>query len=212
MTWYFCYYVAAKYGQTYINPLECINTGVLRDTCHDVIIHTDTSHKIHEIGTHLKMYGLGTAIILETSHEPDVTMLKLMDNSIIDESKFRNEQKPILQLIVVSPNFKKLNVICQDLELARHYQQCSREDTDEVIRVIKRQADKLERMSEVMGEQLTDSFKKLTSDYLVSCLNEIDVQTEKHRLTTTKTTNLRRKLMHTFMPFVTYTHKDGGFK
>lgn len=212
MTWYFCYYVNAKYGQPYINPLDCINTDLLKESCSDLVINTGINHALQNIGTNLRMYGLGTAIILETSNEKDVTMLKLLSNSIINETKFRNEQAPVLQLIVLNPNFAKIDIICQDLELAKHHQQCSREDMEEVVRVIKRQADKLDRMGDMMEGQLSPSFKKLTGDYVTSCLNEIALQNDKHKVTAAQTTNIRKKLMHAFLPFIVYMNKDGGFK
>jgi hypothetical protein len=204
--------VNAKYGQTYFNAEECVQVDILNESCENVTVHTGTRHKIHEIGTNLKMYGLGSAIILETDSEQDATILKLLNDSIMNDVKFRNEQRPRLQLIVVSPDFAALDLICQDLEIARHHQQCSREDMEETIRVIQRQADKLVRMIDNLDDQVTDKFKKLTDDYVTSCLNEIEQHAVNHRETAKTSTGIRKQLMKAFVPYVVYMNQDGGFK
>lgn len=212
MTWYFCYYVTAKYGQTYFNPEECLHTDILAESCDHVTVHMGTQHKIHEVGMNLKMYGLGSAIIIETNNEKDVTVLKLVGNAIINESKFRPNQRPTLQLIVFSPNFPKLDAICQDLEIARHHQQCSREDMEETIRIIQRQADKLVRLVDDLHEQVSDTFKTRTSDFVESCVDEINRHTDHHRETARATAGIRKQLLKAFSPFVIYANPDGGFK
>lgn len=212
MTWYFCYFVNAKFGETYFRPEECVNFDILNASCEDVTVHVGSQHPIHDIGMHLKAYGLGTAIILETTNEKDVTLLKLFGDSVINESKFRPDSKPTLQLIVQAKNFSKMNLICQDLEIARHHQQCSREDMDETIRVIQRQADKLVRMVDILQETMSDAFKQSTNVFVQSCVDEINTQTNRHRETTKNTAALRKQLMRAFSNHVIYTNPNGGFK
>lgn len=210
MTWYFCYYVGAKFSHAYSNPTEYLNMPTL-ESCSNIVVHTN-SHRIHEIGLYLKMYGLSTAIIIETPDVNEATILRLLEQTVINESQFAPDKCPRLQLIVGANDLSSIDTLCLELDEARFNQQCSREDTETQVRKIQRMANHLTRLVDDLEEKASQAFKNNSISYANHCMSEIDRYTAEHKKITKTTTVLRKQLMKTMMPMITYMGPDSGFK
>ena len=212
MNWYFCYYANAKYGQAYPNPASVMNMASIAESCPTAIIHTSGTHRIHAIGNYLKMYGLGTAIVIETSDPNEATILRLLEQTVIDDTQFDKGKCPNLQLIISTDDLTVLDPICVELDEARFNQQCSREDTEESVRKVQRMANHINRLITEMEEKATSAFKRQTVDYANQCLEEIERYTVLHKNVTRTTTSLRKQLMRAFMPMISHMTDNSGFK
>jgi hypothetical protein len=212
MTWYFCYYVSAKYGQAYPNPADYMNMTAIIESCPSAIVHASGATRIHAIGNYLKMYGLGSSIIVETSDPNEATILRLLEQSVIDETVFPALKCPKLQLIVSTEGLTTLDPICAELDEARFNQQCSREETETNVRKVQRIANHLTRLIDEIEEKASVAFKKETVDYANRCIVEIERYTDLHRHVTKTTTLLRKQLMRGFIPMISFKNKDSGFE
>ena len=150
--------------------------------------------------------------MIEANDANEATILRLLEQSVINDSQFALDKLPKLQLIVTTEDLTILDPVCAELDEARFNQQCSREDTETSVRKVQRMANHINRLVEEMEEKASVAFKRQTTDYANHCLAEIDRYQTLHRHVSKTTTSLRKQLMRAFMPMISYMTDDSGFK
>jgi len=204
MTWYFIYYARDNYLHSFHDIAACFNRTLLANMCSDTIIHTPESHKLHDIGRHLKNMGLRSSIILQTENEHEALVLQLMLNDVIQQNS--SKSPPVLQMILQDPDFARLAQACIPLEDISAEQEYGR-DNPQNSNIVQRISLRLAMSIEELGSDLSPQFVGASSVFIDACNDELNRIRETARSLARRAGNERKVLHKELLSYATFVLK-----
>jgi hypothetical protein len=204
MTWYFIYYARDNYLHSFHDITACFNQTWLANMCSDTIIHTPESHKLHDVGRHLKNMGMRSSIILQTDNEHEAMILQLMQNEVIHSNS--DKSPPVLQMILQDPDFARLAQACIPLDEIAAEQEYGR-DNPQNSNLIQRISLRLAMTVEELGSDLSPKFTGASSVFIDACNDELNRIRETTRSLARRAGNERKKLLKELLSYATFTLK-----
>jgi hypothetical protein len=204
MTWYFIYYARDNYLHSFHDIGSCFNRTWLANMCSDTTIHLPDSHKLHDIGRHLKNMGLRSAVILQTDNEHEAMILQLMQSDVIHPNS--DKSPPILQMILQDPDFARLAQACIPLE-AIEAEQDYGSDGVQNANIIQRISLRLTTTVDTLGSDLSPKFTGASSVFIAACNAELNRIRETSRSLARRAGTERKKLLKELLSYATFALK-----